>query len=320
MPAKSETPASADPRQFIITRIFQAPRNLVYSAWTDPKQMSQWWGPHGFTNPVCRMDVRAGGAYRIVMRSPDNVDYPMKGIFTEVVKNERLVYTCDLSEHPDAWHDMIDPNRPKGAARPAMNIVTTVTFQEKDGQTLLTVCMDFESAKTRDQHVKLGMNDGWSQSFERLEKLISPTSTADRELVMSRTFDAPRDLVFDAWTDPKKIVHWWGPIGFTTTIHIMDVRNGGAWEFIMHGPDGVDYPNKNVYLEVTRPHRLVYDHVSSPKFRSTVNFTELAQQTVVNVQMLFASPAELEKVAVQYRAGEGLSQTLGRLKEFLAGK
>lgn len=77
--------------------------------------------------------------------------------------------------------------------------------------------------------------------------------TADREIVISRLIHAPRELVFKVWTDPKHVAHWWGPNGFTNTIHEMDVRPGGVWRFIMHGPDGVDYPNKIVYKEVVKP-------------------------------------------------------------------
>jgi uncharacterized protein YndB with AHSA1/START domain len=86
------------------------------------------------------------------------------------------------------------------------------------------------------------------------------TQTSDRDLVIERIFDAPRQMVFDAWTDPETIGQWWGPRGFTTTVHEMDVRPGGVWRFTMHGPDGTDYPNRVVYDEVVAPERLVYTH------------------------------------------------------------
>src|SRR5438128_10473572 len=79
------------------------------------------------------------------------------------------------------------------------------------------------------------------------------TATADREIVVTRVFDAPRELVFEAWTDPTRVVQWWGPHGFTTTIHEMDVRPGGVWRFVMHGPDGTDYPNKVGFAEAAEP-------------------------------------------------------------------
>jgi len=105
----------------------------------------------------------------------------------------------------------------------------------------------------------------------------SDASTADREIVIERTVNAPRELVWQAWTEADQIRQWWGPNGFTTTIHAMDVRVGGVWRFIMHGPDGTDYPNRIVYREIVKPERLVYDHDDdndppSHSFRSTVTF------------------------------------------------
>ena len=91
---------AADDCEFCIARVIHAPRPLVFDAWTDPAHLARWWGPSGFTNPVCEMDVRPGGAHRIVMRSPEGVAYPIKGTFIEVVTPERLVMTLDLSEHP----------------------------------------------------------------------------------------------------------------------------------------------------------------------------------------------------------------------------
>ncbi|HMD55276.1 MAG TPA: SRPBCC domain-containing protein, partial [Phycisphaerae bacterium] len=103
--------APSDDRDFVITRVLSAPRELVFKAWTDPRHMAQWWGPHHFTNSVCEMDVRPGGAYRIVMRSPDGIEYPINGVFREIAAPERLVMTMDCSEHPDAWHDLVNPQR-----------------------------------------------------------------------------------------------------------------------------------------------------------------------------------------------------------------
>ena len=148
-------------------------------------------------------------------------------------------------------------------------------------------------------------------------------STADREITATRLFDAPRDLVWKAWTDPKHIAQWWGPNGFTTTTDKMDLRPGGVWRFVMHGPDGRDYKNKIVYLEVAEPERLVYKHAGDEEtepvnFHVTVTFTEKAGKTELNMRMVFESAAELERVDKEYGAIEGLNQTLARLGEYLA--
>jgi uncharacterized protein YndB with AHSA1/START domain/dihydrofolate reductase len=138
------------------------------------------------------------------------------------------------------------------------------------------------------------------------------------EIVTERLIDAPRDLVFAAWVDPEQVVKWWGPDGFTNTIHEMDVRPGGHWRFVMHGPDGRDYQNHSVFAEVKPPERIVYDHVSTPKFRSTVTFADEGGKTRVVMRAVFEN-AEAFRMAVEvFHAAEGGRQTLGRLADFVA--
>jgi uncharacterized protein YndB with AHSA1/START domain len=149
------------------------------------------------------------------------------------------------------------------------------------------------------------------------------TSTADREIVATRVFDAPRELVFKMWTDPEHIVQWWGPKGFTTTTYSTDVRPGGIWRFVMHGPDGVDYQNKITFLEIVKPERLVYRHggdkdVEPVNFETTVTFDEQDGKTSLTVQMLFPSARARDYTIEKYGAVEGLKQTLDRLTEHLA--
>jgi uncharacterized protein YndB with AHSA1/START domain len=170
--ASNSGAAHAGDREFDISRQFDAPRELVFKMWTEPKHMAQWWGPRIFTTPVCEMDVRPGGAYRIVMRGNDGVEYPMKGIYREVAKPERLVMTMDCSEHPDEWHDLVKPNRERSDRDPAGELLATVTFEDLGGKTKVTIRIRLTSAEIRDAMVKMGMNEGWSQSLDRLEELL----------------------------------------------------------------------------------------------------------------------------------------------------
>jgi len=147
---------------------------------------------------------------------------------------------------------------------------------------------------------------------------VNDTDTEAREIVATRVFDAPRDLVFRMWTDPVHIAQWWGPKGFTNTIYKMDVRPGGVWEFVMHGPDGVDYKNRIVYDEIVRPQRLAYTHVSGPIFKATVDFTDQGEKTAVRVRMVFESAEVRDRVATEFGAVEGLHQTLSRLGDVLS--
>jgi uncharacterized protein YndB with AHSA1/START domain len=145
--------------------------------------------------------------------------------------------------------------------------------------------------------------------------------TADREIVLSREFDAPRELVFRAYTEPRHANAWWGPDGFTNTLQEMDVRPGGRWRFIMHGPDGTDYPNRITYREVTAPERLVFDHGEDVDddpgaFHVTITFDDLSGRTRVTQRMLFATAAQLQGV-ISFGAVELGNQTLAKLAAYL---
>jgi uncharacterized protein YndB with AHSA1/START domain len=141
-----------------------------------------------------------------------------------------------------------------------------------------------------------------------------------RSIIAERVFDAPRELVFSVWTDPKHLAQWWGPNGFTTTTSSFDMRAGGVWRFVMHGPDGRDYQNRITYEEVVPPERIVYRHgggddVEPVRLKTTVVFDDLGARTRLTMRMDFPSADERERVIKEYGADKGLTQTLSRLAE-----
>ncbi len=142
------------------------------------------------------------------------------------------------------------------------------------------------------------------------------------EIYITRVYDAPVKAVWDAWTDPKQAAKWWGPRGFTITTHSKDLRTGGSWAYTMHGPDGTDYPNKTVYLEVDEYKRLVYDHGANddkpPLFRVTVVFSEVkGNKTKMEMSMALAT-AEAAAETKKFIKSAGGNATWDRLAEFLA--
>jgi len=148
-------------------------------------------------------------------------------------------------------------------------------------------------------------------------------TTPDREIVTTRLLDAPRELVFKVWTDPKHLPHWYGPNGFRTTIEEMDVRPGGEWRLVMHGPDGRDYRNRIVFSEVVPPERLVYRHVPEPgtepvTHQTIVTFVDRGGKTELTLRLVFASNEARDYVIKTYNALEGGRQTVGRLADYLA--
>jgi uncharacterized protein YndB with AHSA1/START domain len=141
-----------------------------------------------------------------------------------------------------------------------------------------------------------------------------------RSIIGVREFDAPRDLIFAAFTDPKHLAQWWGPNGFTTTTHSFDFRPGGVWRFVMHGPDGRDYQNRIIFEEIAPPTRIVYRHggdedVEPVRFTTTVTFQDLGSKTRITMRLDFSSAAERDRVNREYGADQGLAQTLTRLEQ-----
>ena len=153
-----------------------------------------------------------------------------------------------------------------------------------------------------------------------MQTMTSPSSTADREIVTTRLIDAPRALVFEAWTDPKHVAQWFGPDGFVTTTHSMDVRPGGIWRFTMRGPDGKDWPNVVTYEQVVAPERLVYLHGDDKEpdmFHNTVTFDDRDGKTALTMRAVFKTAAAREFVVRERGAVEGGQQTIARLEQYV---
>jgi uncharacterized protein YndB with AHSA1/START domain len=146
--------------ELTITRTFAAPRALVFAAWTDARHLAQWWGPHGFTNPVCEIDPRVGGKLRIHMRAPDGETHCLDGVIREIVAMERLVFE----------------NSVEVAGRRMLEGLVTVTFAERDGKTTMT--LHARAAALAEEALAWlgGMNEGWTQTIERLKAFVARTA------------------------------------------------------------------------------------------------------------------------------------------------
>jgi uncharacterized protein YndB with AHSA1/START domain len=142
----------------VITRVLDAPRALVFKAWTETQHVAQWWGPKGFTNPVCEMDVRVGGKLRIHMRAPDGVVYPMTGVFEDIVPPERLVFVGSALD---------------GDGKSMFDVLNTVLFAEQRGKTTLTFQARVITATAQAPQYLKGMEMGWMQSLDRLEEKLA---------------------------------------------------------------------------------------------------------------------------------------------------
>jgi uncharacterized protein YndB with AHSA1/START domain len=243
MKTKTDARAQSD-REIVITRDFDAPRELVWQAWTDPSQVVRWWGPRGFTTTIETMDVRPGGVWKHVMQGPDGARYPNESVFSEVVEPEKIVFSHG-------------GHRENG---PGAHFVSTWTFENLEaGRTRVTIRMEFATAEDRDRVAReFGAVEGGEQTLERLAGHMKAVQPAEREVVLTRVFDAPRELVFRMWTEPAHLERWWGPRGFTNPVCEMDLRLGGAYRIVMRAPDGSEYPCQGVFREIAKPEKLVF--------------------------------------------------------------
>jgi len=289
----SSSKTEAATPELIITRVFDAPRERVWAAWTDPKQMALWWGPHTFTNPVCDLDVRPGGALLIHMMGPDSPANPVKGLFLEVVRPERLVFTAA------AFHD--------DSGEPGIENHNTVTFTEQNGKTTMRLETRITKVTPAMMEALSGNKAGWNQSLDRLFALV----TESPEFVIAREFDAPRDLVWKSYAEAAHLAQWWGPKGFKMLKVDLDFRPGGLFHYGMETPQGGTMWGKFVYREIDAPERLSFvvsfsdenagttRHPMSPTWPlevlSVITFFEVGDRTALIMSSVPINATEVER-------------------------
>lgn len=244
-------------RTLTASRVFDAPRERVYKAWTDPKQFARWFPPDGFT-AVCELDVRPGGSLRVDMKGADPAlgpefyekVFPGSGVYKEVVANERLAFTFAAAFEEGA---------------PPMNMLMTVIFEDQGRSTKLTIHQTADTVADYDALVKIGATEGLGQSLDKLTALLEgegADTTADvkgRTLTLTRVFDAPRELVWTAYTDPKHIVKWMFAKDWESPFAETDVRTGGTFRIGMRPADHSEegFVLDGTYREIKRLERIV---------------------------------------------------------------
>jgi uncharacterized protein YndB with AHSA1/START domain len=306
-----------------ITRTFDAPRELVWKAWTDPEMAKEWMGPRGFTTTEFTTSSEPGAPWHLTMKgerpgSTEMVTLGQGGRILEVRPPELLVYTF-------GWDSRASVGLGDG---PKENVIT-IRFEERGGKTV----MHFHQAPFATESERDGHNGGWNSAFDCFAEFmlrIQPErkSVADEvpsELHLRRFFAAPRQLVFDAWTKPEMVKEWWGPKCFTNPVCEIDARSGGEILIHMQAPDGTVYPMTGRFVEVYPPYR--FHFTSGPVDKegrqifetwTSVFFAEVegGTEVVLDVHVTKSTPE-----AARYLKGmrEGWSQSLEKLAEFVAG-
>ncbi len=319
--ATSDVPNSTADREIVTTRVINAPRAMVYAAFTDAEHIGEWWGPNGFTTTVHWMDVRPGGSWRYVMHGPDGTDYDNHMAYLDVVENECIAgWIGAFPNDPNAFH-------------------FTATFTDEGEKTRLTMHTVFSSPEKLQEVMKFGAVEGANQNLARCDAYMAMTyDVTEREIALARNIDAPRTLVYRAFTDAEHLAKWFGPHGFTNECTI-DPRVGGNLRLVMIAPDGVRYPIDGVYLEIVEPARIVctwtlFGHPPAwhtmlndamaaigggkPTLHSVVTFTFAEQrgQTLLTIKSTFDSVAERNAFA-SMGMNDGWNQSLGKLEASL---
>jgi uncharacterized protein YndB with AHSA1/START domain len=284
-----------------ITRVFSAPRALVYRMWTEKHLMDRWSCPNGFTMPDSGADLRPGGRWHATMRTADGVNLKLQGTYREIVPDERLVFT-------HAW---------LGAdGKPGPETLITVTFVDEDGGTRMDFLQTgFDSVGNRDGHA-----EGWRECFDKLTPLIDALRDSDHEINIARLLRHDIGMVFEAFSNPAGLAAWWGPNGFTTTTRSMDFRVGGSWDYVMHGPDGTDYPNHVRYTAIVTNRMIAYDHGTHADhpalFKAIISFVAEGKMTRVNLRLILRDAGQRPHF-ISFGAVEGGYQNLARLDAWL---
>ncbi|MEO5667115.1 MAG: SRPBCC family protein [Bdellovibrionota bacterium] len=313
--------AKNKPNEIQITRIYDAPIKAVWNAWTDPKQVAQWWGPRGFTLTTHSKDLRVGGSWIYTMHGPDGTDYENNTKYYEVEKYSRLVYD----------HGANDTQPPL--------FRVTVDFSEFNGKTKMDMTMALATAEAATETKKFIKKAGGNATWDRLAEYLGKESAGKEQFVINRSFDVPLEVMFQMWTDPKHFSQWLPPTGMQMEFIRADIKVGGSTFYKMtNGKDITMYGRTN-YLEIKKPDRLVYTQVFCDKdekisrhpfaptwpetMLTTIAFAEEGpQQTRVTITWEVYGKASVEEIAtfVKERAGmtQGWTGSFDKLEDYIA--
>lgn len=308
----TENNATSD-REIVVSRLVSAPRELVFEVWSRPEHLDVWFGPNGFRTETKSLDFRVGGAWVYTMTGADGKVYPNYVQYEEIEHPSVIRYKHGSSLGDEHSFDV------------------TVTFADRNGDTEITLRSLFATKEARDYVVReVGAIEGAKQTLAKLGEAVSniehsrgvtTTTPGDNEIVMTRVFDAPRELLFKAWTDAEMLKNWWGPDHFTTRV-TLDFRVGGKYAYTMVGPDGQEYPGIAEYKEIVPNEKLVYvDNfdMENPPVKDlllTVIFEDFGGKTRLTTRTTLASKTDRD-VLLQMGSREGWTQSLLRLEALI---
>lgn len=223
-----------------LTRLYDAPLNAVWDAWTDLNQVAQWWGPRGFTLTTHSKDLRAGGSWRYTMHGPDGVDYPNVTHYLEVESHRRLVYDHGATDETPALFRV------------------TVLFSETPRGTKMDMTMRLATPEAAEETRKFIKRVGGESTWDRLGELLTQRASGKERFIINRSFPVSREQMFQMWTQPENLLRWLPPTGAEMSFIRADIRPGGDAFYLMTFPNGLKMYGRAQYRELQKPERIVY--------------------------------------------------------------
>ncbi|MGE0056275.1 MAG: SRPBCC family protein [Hyphomicrobium sp.] len=258
-----------------LTRVYDAPLQSVWDAWTIPEEVAQWWGPRGFTLTTHSRDLKTGGHWHYTMHGPDGTDYENTTQYLEVVPLQRMVY--DHGGHKD---------------RPPLFRVT-VLFTERNGRTQLDMSMSFATPEIATEMRGFIKKAGGESTWDRLAEYLGKRLKGAEQFFISRTFDAPIEQVYEMWTDPEHLAQWLPPTGATMSFVRAEPRVGGTSIYVMTMPNGAVMYGRVTYLALEKPNRIVYTQQFCDENERVITapfFADWPQTMLTTVELVLEAP------------------------------
>jgi len=267
-----------------LTRLYDAPLQAVWDAWTIPEEVAQWWGPRGFSLTTHSHDLRTGGHWHYTMHGPDGTDYENTTQYLEVVPGLRMVY--DHGGHKDC---------------PPLFRVTAL-FTERDGRTRLDMSMAFATPEIAIDMRGFIKKAGGEATWDRLAEYLGKRLAGADQFFITRTFDAPIERIYEMWTDTEHLAQWLPPTGATMRFLRTEPRVGGTSFYAMTMPNGMIMHGRVSYLALERPHRIVYAQQFCDDMEQVIRPPFFADwpQTMLTTVELVAEEAERTRVTVRW--------------------
>jgi uncharacterized protein YndB with AHSA1/START domain len=308
---------------FTIERTYRAPPARVFAAWADGETKARWFmgPPETWTLVERTLDLRVGGQELLRGRFASGATTTFEARYHDIVPNRRLVFAYDMYAGDQLQNPQRVPNLPRGArankfaTRPREHLSASLATVELAGAGEGATRMTFteQAAFLDGEDGTRSREAGTAAHFDRLAGVLEDR----RQIVSTRVFEAPPARVYRAFADPAELALWWGPAGSRNAFETFDLRPGGAWRFVMRGPDGAEYRMDKAFVEVLPGERVVLQHrQAGHDFRMTMAFVALETgRTQLTWRMRFEAPESVETMAFLAEANE---QNFDRLAAHLA--